>query len=311
MSRNFFRIIFIFLFLLTGLIWGAVFQFPDNKLHLVFCDVGQGDAILITKGKNQILVDGGPNEKVLICLSKHLPFWDRQIELVILTHPEFDHLTGLVSVIERYKILQIISNSLIAESGVFQKFREEVVKRAIPVYSPHQGERIKIGEINLEILFPEERLGEEIIWQTKDWSAKENLVSNSSVLGTTFVSFKGNLNETSIVSLLEFGDFQALLTGDIGIKEEKKIISFYQFNPREIEVLKIPHHGSKYSSSEEFLKTINPKIAIISVGANNRWGHPTAEVLERLKSLGIEVYRTDLEGEIEIVSDGKKWYLVN
>ena len=286
------KIIFIFLLLLVGLVWGAAAQIPDGRLHLIFCDVGQGDAILAVKGSTQILIDGGPNEKVLTCLSSHLPFWDRQIELVVATHPEYDHLTGLVSVIQRYRILQIVSNSLLAESGVFQKFRAEVVSRQIPVHSPKAGEEIKIGGIKLKILYPPEKLGEEIVWKT---------LVQPKVLGLS--TYTGNFNKTAIVTLLEFGDFQTLLTGDVGVEEEAKILPALS----EVEVLKVAHHGSKYSTSESLLAATRPKLAVISVGANNRYGHPASEVLERLRAVGAKIRRTDLEGEIELVSDGENW----
>jgi len=290
------KIIFIFLLLLVGLVWGAVSQLPDGRLHLIFCDVGQGDAILAVKGSTQILIDGGPNEKVLSCLSSHLPFWDRQIELVVATHPEYDHLTGLVSVIQRYRILQIVSNSLLAESGVFQKFRAEVVSRQIPVHSPKAREEIKIGGIKLKILYPTEKLGEEIVWKT---------LKEPKVLGLS--TYTGNFNKTAIVTLLEFGDFQALLTGDVGVEEEEKFLPTLG----EVEVLKVAHHGSKYSTSESLLATTRPKLAVISVGANNRYGHPAPEILERLQAVGAKIRRTDLEGEIELVSDGENWYNAN
>jgi len=290
------KIIFIFLLLVVGLVWGAAAQLPDGRLHLIFCDVGQGDAILAVKGSTQILIDGGPSEKVLSCLSSHLPFWDRQIELVVATHPEYDHLTGLVSVIQRYRILQIVSNSLLAESGVFQKFRAEVVSRQIPVHSPKAGEEIKIGGVTLKILYPPEKLGEEIVWKT---------LAEPKVLGLS--TYTGNFNKTAIVTLLEFGNFQALLTGDVGVEEEEKFLPALG----EVEVLKVAHHGSKYSTSESLLATTRPKLAVISVGANNRYGHPAPEVLERLRVVGAQIRRTDLEGEIELVSDGENWYNAN
>ncbi|MGB9707004.1 MAG: ComEC/Rec2 family competence protein [Microgenomates group bacterium] len=292
-SQPFFKIFLIFLLLLAGLVWGVVSQLPDGRLHLIFCDVGQGDAILVVRRSTQILIDGGPNEKVLSCLSSHLPFWDRQIELVILTHPEYDHLTGLVSVIQRYKTLAIVSNSLLAETGIFQKFRQEVVSRQIPVHSPAAGEEIRVGEIKLRILSPEQKLGEEIVWRS---------LAEPKVLGLT--PFSGNFNKTAIVTLLDFGDFQALLPADIGAEEEKKILPGLE----EVEVLKVGHHGSKYSTSKELLAVTKPKLAVISVGANNRYGHPTPEVLERLAAVGAKIRRTDLEGEIEVVSDGRNWY---
>ena len=286
------KIILIFLLLLAGLVWGVAAQLPDGRFHLIFCDVGQGDAILVVKGSNQILIDGGPNEKVLTCLSNHLPFWDRQIELLVATHPEADHLVGLVPVIQRYKVLQIVSNSLLAESGIFQKFRNEVVNRQIPVHSPAAGEEIKIGEIRLKILYPPEKLGREIVWKT---------LEEPKILGLS--TYTGNFNKTAIVGLLEFGDFQALLPADVGVEEEEKILPLLG----EVEVLKVGHHGSKYSTSEEFLATIRPKLAVISVGANNRYGHPAPEVLERLRAVGAQIRRTDLEGEVEVISDGEGW----
>ncbi len=277
--------------LIAALFFGAAFSFPDQNLHLVFCDVGQGDAILAIKGENQVLIDTGPGEKVLGCLSEHIPFWDKTLELVILTHPEADHAGGLPSVLERYSVRELVSNSLVTESGIFQKIREEVVSQKIPVYSPKAGDKIKIGNLEIEILYPKEKLGDEIVWQTSE---------NPRVLGISV--FTGNLNETAIVGKIKFGEFDALLTGDIGEEQEKKI------EPGEIEVLKIAHHGSKYSSSQEFLEKISPDLAIISVGATNRYGHPTPEVLERLRNLEIKILRTDIDGEIEIVSDGSSWY---
>ena len=285
--------LFVALSLALALTLGAVFSLPDDKLHLVFCDVGQGDAILIIKGTTQVLIDGGPGEKVLGCLSNHLPFWDKDLEMVILTHPEYDHITGLVSVIERYSVKQLSSNSLLAESGVFNKFREKVIERKIPVFSPKAGEKIKIGNLEMEILFPLEKLGNEIVWKSGE---------NPQVLGLS--TYTGNFNETAIVSLLKFGNFRALLTGDIGAEQEGEIA----IELEGVDILKVAHHGSKYSTTEEFLEKIKPALAVISVGASNRYGHPTNEVLERLRNLGVEILRTDINGEIEVVSDGKSWY---
>lgn len=283
------------LIVILGLLIGVITSLPDDKLHLIFCDVGQGDAILAIKGSTQILIDGGPSEKVLGCLSKHLPFWDRDLELVIFTHPEFDHLTGLVPVIERYNVKQIIGNSLLTDTGVFGKFRQEVITKRIPVYSPKTGDKIKIGSLSVLILWPNSKLGDEIVWQKN---------SEPQVLGLS--NYTGNFNETAIVTELEYGDFEALLTGDIGVKQEQEIKTL-----KPVEVLKVAHHGSKYSTSKEFLEQVKPSLVVISVGASNRYGHPTTEVLERLKEVGAKVRRTDLDGEIEIVSDGKSWYTEN
>lgn len=269
--------------------WGAVGQLPDTKLHLVFCDVGQGDAILASLGSTQMLIDGGPNDRVLECLAKHMPFWDKTIELVVVTHPEADHLTGIVSVIERYNVVQIISNSLVADSALFSRFRDAVIDRQIPVFSPKYGDKIEIAKLELKILSPAEKLGNELVWVRPE---------SPQVLGLT--AFAGKFNETAIVGQLSFGNFDALLTGDIGFDTEEKLV----LTP--IEVLKIAHHGSKYSSGEDFLAKLKPALAVISVGKNS-YGHPTAEVLGRLRDLGIKILRTDEAGDIEIISDGQNW----
>lgn len=294
--------------LVLALLFGALFSRPDDKLHLVFCDVGQGDAILAIKGETQVLIDGGPSDKVLGCLSNNLPFWDRELELIVLTHPEADHITGLISVIERYNVMQITANSLPSDTGVFGRFRSEVIAKKIPVFSPKYGDKIKIGDMELNFLHPLEKLGDQLVWQKE---------GEPQVLGLS--TYTGNFNDTSIVVQLTYGNFDVLLTGDIGVEEEKMIGPFDGVYPehsrgaqgKEIEVLKVAHHGSKYSTSTEFLDLVRPELAVISVGANNRYGHPTSEVLERLRDKDIKILRTDLDGEIEVVSDGKRYELRN
>lgn len=285
------RIIAIIIGLIT-LLFGFWYYRPDEKLHLVFCDVGQGDAILISRGKEQVLIDGGPNEEVLTCLSGHMPFWDRKIEMVVLTHADADHLTGLVSVIERYDVKQLVINSIVKDTKLFLKWREEVIEAGIPVFNPKVGDVIKVGDFQLEVLWPEERYKNDLVWE-RDIVAEK-------ILGAA--GYSGDLNETSIVMELVFGNFDALLAGDIGFDAESQIGMVGD----DIEVLKIPHHGSKNSLSKGFLEKVDPELAVISVGKNS-FGHPSEEVLEKLRNLGIKVLRTDQNGEIEVVSDGKKW----
>jgi len=292
------KIVFLSLILLVGLVWSAVRQLPDKRLHLVFCDVGQGDAILITHGSSQILIDGGPNNQVLNCLANNMPFWDREIEMVVLTHPEKDHFGGLIDVIERYDVKYFVVNSVVNDSAGFWEFREVVLAEEALIFSPQEGERLKIGPLIFEVFWPEERLDDLLVWS----HFAEALRDKEKILGAASVA--GNPNETSIVLKLSFGNFDTLLTGDIGFISEKKLDLA---DLGEIEVLKIGHHGSKYSTSEEFLAQVKPELAVISVGKNS-FGHPTEEVLSKLTSLGIQYLRTDKQGEIEIVSDGKSWY---
>jgi len=276
------KIVLIVFALIIGLVWTAIFSLPDNQLHLVFCDVGQGDAILIYQGSTQILIDGGPNQNVLNCLSNHIPFWDRKIEMMVATHPEADHITGLIDVVERYSVKQFVANSFGKSTAVYQEFQTAVLEEQANVYFPKEGDEINLGLIKLAVLWPQ---------------------SQEKVLGITTVEREAN--EISIVFQLSYGNFCALFTGDISSKIESRLDRV-----QPCQVLKVAHHGSKYSTNEKFLKQIQPEIAIISVG-KNPFGHPTEEVLERLRYLDTKILRTDQKGEIEVVSDGRRWYTKN
>jgi competence protein ComEC len=277
MGFNRVKIILISLVLFIGLVWAAILHLPDEQLHLVFCDVGEGDSILIFRGKTQILIDGGPNQAVLTCLSHHLPFYDREIEMIVATHPDADHITGLIDVIERYDVKQFVLNSVGKDSGVYQKFKEAVLAEESPIFFPEEGDEVDLASIKLQVLWPS---------------------SQAKVLGTTTMA--GEVNETSVVLQLSYGDFDVLLPADISSQVES------QLDLKDVEVLKVAHHGSRYSTSDDFLLKITPELAVISVGKNS-FGHPTKEVLNKLTGLGIKTMRTDEEGEIEVISDGMKW----
>jgi len=312
LSKRFYLVIFI--------ICGAIlFLSPflaDENLHLVFCDVGQGDGILIKYKSLQVIIDGGPSgSRMVECLSENIPPWDREVELMILTHPDSDHLTGLINVLERYNVNQIVVNSIVKESGAFWEFHQRVLAEGAQIYSPQAGDKLKLGPIDFRVLWPDKRLGDERVWRlgSGDISSDEHPRGVpqaqhhpggeiAQILGAATVSDK--TNETSIVLKLSFGNFDTLLSGDIGFASENQI----DFS--EVEVLKIPHHGSKYSTSDDLLKEASPELAIISVGKNS-FGHPTREVIEKLSNLEIKTLRTDQEGEIEIVSDGTSWSIKN
>jgi len=270
--------------LILVLVLAAIWQLPDNNLHLVFCNVGQGDAALITYKSEQILVDGGPDDRVLSCLGKHMPFWDQKIEVIIATHPDADHLTGLINVIKRYNVKYFIINSIGKDSAVFEEFKKTVLAEQKTgqsrVYFPVRGDQLKIGRLAMIFLWPE---------------------NQERVLGATTIEKK--TNETSVVFELFYGRFAALFPADISSQIES------QLELTEVTVLKVAHHGSKYSTSQEFLEKIKPKLGIISVG-KNRFGHPTQAVLDRLKNQKIKTLRTDQAGEIEIISDGQSWQVL-
>lgn len=285
-----FKTIFVSLVLLGGFFWALVAQSPDNRVHLVFCDVGQGDATLISYKTTQILIDGGPNDKVLDCLAKNLPFTDRTIEMIVLTHPNADHYAGLTSVIKRYDISQFVINSLVEDTAGFWEFRQAVLAEGAPIYSPRSGDELKIDPLKLTVLWPESKLGDELVWNPKS--------SQASVLGAA--GFSGDLNDTSITLELNYGNFKALFPGDLSSLSESDLPL------DDVNILKIAHHGSKYSTSADFLAAAKPELAVISVGKNS-YGHPARELLERLRAKDIKIQRTDETGEIKITSDGQSW----
>ena len=227
----------------------VVGQAPDGKLHVIFCDVGQGDAGLIILGDFQMLIDTGPPKSgVVACLGRQIPFWDKQIEVFVNSHPQADHIGALAEVEKRYQI--------------GKKWLSGVA-----------GDRIRYGDLSFDIL-----------WPTASLRMQAGRPTDS--------------NQLSVVMELDYGKFRALFTGDLGEGEELALEVAGVL--KKLDVLKVAHHGSKYSSSAEFLSAVAPKLAVISVGKNN-YGHPTSEVLERLAAVGARIWRTDKQGELEIV----------
>jgi competence protein ComEC len=269
-----------FLFLLNIFCWREVFVLASNNdLKVIFFDVGQGDSIFIeTPQKHQILIDGGPSSAVLQKLSERMPFWDKNIDLIILTHPDKDHYFGIMEVLKRYKVDYVLWTGVVKNSsdyGEWINLLEEKQKRKTKVLIAESGQIIKAGDALMNILYPFENvLGQEI----KD------------------------VNDTSVVARLSFFDNSFLFVGDISSKIEKKLVQ--QKNNLFSDILKVGHHGSKYSTSEIFLENVLPEFAVISVGKNS-YGHPTPEVLEKLNNIGAEVLRTDQKGDITILLNEK------
>lgn len=268
-----------FLVLVATLVWISVFQLPDNNLHIIACDVGQGDAILITYKNTQILTDGGPNNRVTECLSKYMPFWDRDIELVISTHPDADHSTGLIDVVKRYKVDNLLINNLNPGTKVYEALESEVGGRGIKVIHPSKDMRLRVSTIYLDILHP-----------SKDFESSKT-------------------NQYSIVTLLKYKDFEAIFTGDIDTLISDQVSTNNKIE--HVDYIKIPHHGSKNGLSENLLKVIEPKIAVISVGSKNSYGHPHKEIIEMLNKYGAKILRTDELEDVEITTDGGRLWIEN
>ncbi len=259
-------------------IWQSIiFAGPNKNLEAYFLNVGQGDSeLVVLPGNVKILIDGGPNNKILENLSKIFSPTDRYIDLVILSHPQTDHFNGLIDVFKRYKVGAFIFNG---EKGValsWQELAKSIKENKSSIVVLKEGDKIKYQKNILIFLSPGEK----------------DLKSNDP-------------NETALVSLLENNSSQErvkiLFTGDISFKTEKNILDKYNIKAS---ILKISHHGSKYSTSEEFLKAVNPKISVIEVGKNS-YGHPTKEVLSRLASVESKIFRTDKDGLIKIEVDGE------
>ena len=247
-------------------------------LEVSFFDVGQGDSIFIkTPGNYQVLIDGGPSySKVLEGLSREMPFNDKEIDLVVLSHPESDHMTGLLSVLENYKVDNILWTGIEKDSEKFESWKRMIKEEGANIYYANLGDKIIMGDATLEVISPIESL-----------EGKE---------------FKES-NNTAVVSKFKYKDSSFLFTGDISFKIEEELEDV------DVDILKIAHHGSKYSTGEEFLKKTSPLLSIIQVGKNS-YGHPTEEVLTRLDNFGIKVLRNDTNGDIKIVSDGINYKII-
>lgn len=265
----------------AALIWIAVFSAPGDRLEVKVLDVGEGDAIFIrTPAGHKLLVDGGPSGRLVSeALGEELPFWDRGLDMVILTHPDEDHLAGLVTVLERYDVKEIVTNSQAADTETFAAWQREIEEKDIPCHTARSGEWIAIGEgATLQFL-----------WPPDDVSLAES----------------DDTNDDSVVLKLAWGRASFLLTGDLEAAGENALLES-GVDPQAT-VLKVAHHGSAYSTSDSLLRAVRPLVAVISVGEDNRFGHPSPATLERLDDT--IVYRTDQQGEVTFSTDGERLWI--
>lgn len=247
-----------------------------KNLKVTFFDVGQGDSALIQTPYGQdIVIDGGPDNSVIEKLGENLGFFDNDIELMILTHPHADHVTGLIEVIRRYDVEKIIYTGIDYDSLVYETFLEEAKKEeGVQIIIADKKQRIFLGDnLYLDILFPESNITKET---------------------------NNNVNNTSVVSRLVYNEESFLFMGDAERELENEIIDD---GGLESDVLKLAHHGSK-TNDQEFINIISPEYTVISVGKDNKFGHPNAGVLDMLSGAGSKIFRTDEDGDIRFVSDG-------
>jgi len=270
-GKNKILIVLACLVLADAFVWAEIAGFSKSAdAEIYFLDVGQGDSELVVfPGGARALIDGGPGRKTASALDSIIPRFDRRADLLILSHPEADHFFGMAEVLKRYEIGAFVWSGLLSENSAFPDFLGELKKRGIKIISVSAGDRIRQGDSVFEVLSP---------YKTA-----------AGALST---------NDASLVLRFSSNGGEALFTGDIGFPSEKIISSANDLSG--IDVLKVAHHGSKNSSSADFLEAVSPTLAVVEVGKNS-YGHPTKEVLDRLASIGAKILRTDEGGTIKAV----------
>lgn len=250
-------------------------QVSDSVVEVIFFDVGQGDGSLIKMPKsNQMIIDGGPSRYFAEKVAREIPLFDREIEIVVLTHPDKDHITGLFEVFDVFEVERVLMPEIKGEEGqkeLYINFKKAAEKEGSKIIFAEQGQKISFpGEVYFLVFWPRE-----------NFSSRET-------------------NDFSVVGKLIFGKKSFLFTGDISEKIEE-ILTEEDFNIKS-DVLKVSHHGSKNSTSDSFLRAVLPKIAVISVGKNN-YGHPAKNILETLEKFDIKTFRTDKKGDIKFITN--------
>ena len=267
------------IFLIVNIfIWAAVFR-TDSRgvLTIAFLDVGQGDAIYIeAPNGNQVLIDGGSGRQVLRALGHVMPFYDRSLDVVLATHPDQDHVGGLPAILERMQVGNVVTTENTSNTGAYGAFEEAIRNERASRFVARAGERIILDDdIVLEILFPDRN------------------------------AYGWDTNTSSIVARLTYREKSFLFTGDSPIAIERQLTAMYG-GGLHTTVLKLGHHGSRTSSSREYLSAVNPEYAIISAGLNNMYGHPHKEVTALLQELKIPEMSTAKSGTIIFTTNGEE-----
>jgi competence protein ComEC len=269
----------ILIIFVIGILFVYFYKPQTNIMKVAFLDVGQGDSIFIQAPNGvQMLVDGGRGGKVLSELSRLMPFGDKSIDIVIGTHPDADHIGGLVSVLENYEVENFVEPGAISNSKIYNTLENKIEEKKIKHILGRAGQRIILDNeknIYFEILFPNQNVQN---WET---------------------------NDASIIGKLVYGESSVMLSGDSPISKELYLVN----NKRadlDVDILKLGHHGSRTSSSIQFLQATSPEMTIISAGRDNSYGHPHKEVVDKLSVLHIPYLATYKEGTIICTSDAIK-----
>src|SRR3989338_5038920 len=270
--------VFVFLlFIVTSYLFYLDFKGSSKGLTFAMLDVGQGDALFIESPTGtQIMFDTGPAHSVLGQLSRVMSPFDKAIDAIIITNPDADHIGGFIDILKNYKVGMVFEPGTFNDSKIYQNLKTEIKNKNIPNILAKKGMRLNIGGgARIDILFPDRDVS---LWDT---------------------------NEASIVARLSYGKTSIMLTGDSTTKTEKIILKENSKEKLASAILKVGHHGSRTSTSADFVKTVAPAYALISDGKNNKYGHPHQDTLDTLSKFGAKVFRTDLLGTIIMKSDGQ------
>lgn len=269
----------ILLLLIATLVWAAVFSRPTPNFSVWFLDVGQGDsAYLRFPDGRDALVDGGPNKDVLSELGEVMPYWDHDLDLIILTHNHSDHLAGVVEVLERYEVKEVWISGALHTSDLYLNFLETMKEKGIQPKIVQTGYSKEFAGVGVEIIFP-----------LDNWEGKR----------------PNNQHDADVVSRFQYGQNSVLITGDLEEIQEQAILKSNQ--NIKADILKVPHHGSDNGLVKPFLEAVAPKVAVISVGKDNKYGHPGKLTMQLLKQYNIQVFRSDEEGRVGFTLDGKNY----
>lgn len=258
---------------------------PDGRLHVTVLDVGQGDAILLQgPSGGRMLIDTGPDpDRLLMLLDQRIPTWDRRLDVVVLTHPHEDHVAGLALLLTRYRITEVVEDGMLGPGPSDAAYRAELAAQVRATRVVAAGDRLWLDGARLDV----------------DWPLPGRVPRNPPGSGK-------DINNASVVFELHFGARDMLLPGDVEEEIDPQLLAAglaQRLGPR-LDVLKVAHHGSRTATTQALLDALHPRIAVISVGADNDYGHPAPETLARLQDSGAQVFRTDLDGSVEITTDG-------
>jgi len=274
------QFVLVFLLVCGVLVFAEISKKPEIAgVQVYFFDVGQGDAALIQEGDQQVLVDGGPDDKVLAELGRVMPAGDRKIEHVVLTHPHADHITGLNQVLERYEVGEVISTGVVSTSSQYLEFLNNIKTKNIPFKVPKVGDEIApFADGKIDFLWP----------------------------GDTYLSKEiDNLNNSSLVFRFCTVMSCAIFTGDAEQDEQEDMVAYYakenKLSEFESMITKVAHHGSSNGTTDSLLKNVKAIHAVIPVGLDNQFGHPHEAALTLLKKYGLIIHRTDQNGTVRFI----------